>query len=396
MSDFGDAIRKRVSRASLTQRLSSFPVLSAGFPPGMGRRKTPIGDVMFKKVLQTMAAVMIFCLSPHASMAAEPVKVPTAWLGEQEAFPMWYAKEKGWDAEAGLDVQMHLFGSGSDILNALPSGQWVYAGMGAVPAMLGNLRYDTSIIALGNDESACNAVMVHPDSPIAKARGWNKDYPDVLGSPDTVKGKTFLVTTLSSAHYALSSWLDILGLTTSDIVIKNTNQARALELFEDKACDGVALWAPHMFVAADKGAVMAADMRAARKGNPVVLVADTAYAEKHPEVTAAFLGVYLRAVDRFKHTPAEELVAEYLRFYKTFVGQDYDEALALRDLQCHPLFTLEEQLALFDDADGPSQVQRWQSAIAVFFKAINRITAEESTKVEDGTYVTGKYLKLVK
>lgn len=351
---------------------------------------------MFKSVLQTIAAVMIFCFTAHVTMAAEPVKVPTAWLGEQEAFLMWYAKEKAWDAEAGLDVQMQLFNSGSDILNALPSGKWVYAGMGAVPAMLGNLRYNTSIIALGNDESGCNAVMVHPNSPIAKVKGWNKDYPNVLGSPETVRGKTFLVTTLSSAHYALSSWLEILGLTTGDIVIKNMDQVRALEAFEDNASDGVALWAPYMFAAADKGAVMAADVRAAQKGNPVVLIADTAYAEEHPDVTAAFLGVYLRAVDTFKNMPAEELVAEYQRFYKTFVGKDYDAALALKDLQYHPVFSLKEQLELFDATNGPSQVRQWQSTVAGFFRGINRITAEEFKKVEDGTYVTDKYLKLIK
>lgn len=351
---------------------------------------------MFKKVLQTIAAAMTLCLTLHLAMASEAVKVPTAWLGEHEAFLIWYAKEKGWDAEAGLDIQMQLFDSGPDILNALPSGEWVYAGMGAVPAMLGNLRYGTSIIALGNDESGCNAVMVHPDSPIAKIKGWNEKYPEVLGSPETVKGKTFLVTTLSSAHYALTSWLEILGLSNSDIVIKNMDQTQVLKAFEHNECDGVALWAPHMFVAADKGAVMAADVRTTGKGNPVVLVADTRYAEKHPDITASFLGVFLRAADAIKKTPAEGLVAEYQRFYKTFVGKDYEAALALRDLQYHPVFSLEEQLELFDDTDAPSQVQRWQSSVAAFFRDINRITPDEAQKVEDGKYATNTYLKLVK
>lgn len=351
---------------------------------------------MFKKVLQTIAAAMTLCLTMHLAIASEIVKVPTAWLGEHEAFLMWYAKEKGWDAEAGLDIQMQLFDSGPDILNALPSGKWVYAGMGAVPAMLGNLRYGTSIIALGNDESGCNAVMVCPDSPIAKAKGWNEKYPEVLGSPETVKGKTFWVTTLSSAHYALTSWLEILGLTNSDIVIKNMDQAQVLKAFESNECDGVALWAPHMFVAANKGAVMAADVRTAGKGNPVVLVADTRYAEKYPDITASFLGVFLRAVDAFKKTPAEDLVAEYQRFYKTFVGKDYDTALALKDLQYHPVFSLEDQLELFDDTGAPSQVQQWQSSVAAFFRDINRITSDEAKKVEDGKYATNTYLKLVK
>ena len=61
--------------------------------------------------------------------------------------------------------------------------------MGGVPAMMGNLRYGTSVIAIGNDESMTNSVLVRPDNPIAKVKGYNKDFPEVLGSPDTVKAR---------------------------------------------------------------------------------------------------------------------------------------------------------------------------------------------------------------
>lgn len=89
-----------------------------------------------------------------------------------------------------------------------------------------------------------NSVLVRPDSPIAKVKGYNKDFPEVLGSPDTVKGKTFLTTTVSSAHYGLSSWLKVLGLTDKDITIKNMDQAQALAAFDNGIGDGVALWLP--------------------------------------------------------------------------------------------------------------------------------------------------------
>lgn len=352
---------------------------------------------MLKKILcMALAALLTLSMTCRHAVSADLVKVPTAWLDEHESFLMWYAVEHGWDKEAGLDIKMQLFSSGADILNALPSGKWVFAGMGAVPAMLGNLRYGTSIIALGNDEARCNAVLVRADSPIAKVKGWNKDYPHVLGSPETVRGKTFLVTTVSSAHYALSAWLEVLGLTDSDIAIKNMDQAQALAAFENNIGDGVGLWAPHMFVAQDKGAVLAADMKMLGKGNPIVLVADTKYAAAHPDVTARFLGVFLRAVTMFKATPPEKLVGEYQRFHREFVGKDYDAALALKDLQYHPVQDLQEQLALFDDSKGQSQVQQWQADIAAYFSSIGRITAEEARKVADGKYATNAYLKLVK
>lgn len=234
----------------------------------------------FKKLISAFLAAA-FCVSLAGMAFAEKLtKVPTAWMDEHETFLIWYAKEKGWDKEAGLDIDIQYFGSGMDILNALPSGSWVFAGMGGVPAMMGNLRYGTSVIAIGNDESMTNSVLVRPDSPIAKVKGYNKDFPEVLGSPDTVKGKTFLTTTVSSAHYGLSSWLKVLGLTDKDITIKNMDQAQALAAFDNGIGDGVALWAPHMYAGQEKGWKIAGDLHMCKVGNPIVLIADTAYAER--------------------------------------------------------------------------------------------------------------------
>ena len=161
---------------------------------------------MKRLLMVLLIAVFSFSFTATGARAADLVKLPTAWMDEHETFLIWYAKEKGWDKAEGLDIDVQYFSSGMDILNALPSGSWVFAGMGGVPAMMGNLRYSTSVIAIGNDESMTNAVLVRADSPIAKVKGWNKDYPEVYGSPETIKGKTFLTTTVSSAHYALSSW----------------------------------------------------------------------------------------------------------------------------------------------------------------------------------------------
>lgn len=350
-----------------------------------------------RKKLITVVMAVAFCIGTAcAGMAANLVKVPSAWMDEHETFLIWYAKEKGWDKEVGLDIEIKYFDSGAAILNALPSGEWVYAGMGAVPAMLGNLRYDTIVIANGNDESMTNGVIVRKDSEIAKVKGWNKDFPDVLGSPESIRGKTFLVTTVSSAHYALSSWLEIFGLKDKDVVIKNMDQAQAVGAFENNIGDGVGLWAPHLFLAEKKGGLPAGDLKACKKGNPIVLIADPKYAEAHPDVTAKFLGVYLRAVNMLQNEPLESLVSEYRRFFLEWAGKDYDEELALKDLQKHPVYNLEQQLAMFDDSKGQSLAQMWQGEIAEFFSSVGRITAEEAKKVRDGKYATDKYLKMVK
>lgn len=350
----------------------------------------------FTKLFTAFIAILLcFSLSGLAS-AEKLTQIRTAWMDEHETFLIWYAKEKGWDKEAGLDIEILYFDSGMAILNSLPAGEWVFAGMGAVPAMMGNLRYDTYIIGNGNDESLTNSVLVRPDSPVMKTKGYNKDYPDVYGSPDTVRGKTFLCTTVSSAHFALSSWLKTLGLKDSDVTIKNMDQAQALAAFDNGIGDGVALWAPHMYTGEAKGWKIAANSRTCKEGQPIVLIAEKKYADANPEVVAKFLSVYLRSVNMLKNEPLESLVPEYQRFFLEWAGKNYSKELALQDLKTHPVYDLQEQLAMFDASKGESQAQHWQSQIAKFFAGVGRINQEELKKVESGSYATDKFLKLVK
>lgn len=349
-----------------------------------------------KTWLRSLCAAVLCVAVVGTAGAAELQKIPTAWMGAQETFPIWYAKQKGWDKEQGLDVELRYFNSGMDALNTLPAKTWVFAGMGAIPAMMGALRYDTYVIGNCNDESMVNAVMVRPDSPIMGVKGHNPLYPNVYGSPETVKGKTVLVTTVSSAHYALSSWLKALGLSDKDVVIKNMDHVSALAAYGYGIGDIVALWAPLTYVGEKQGWKVAGTPHETRQGLPLVLVADRAFADANPEVTAKFLTIYLRAVNMLKSEPMETLLPEYLRFYADWAGTDYSMDIAEMDLRSHPVYNLEEQLVMFDAAKGPSQAQQWQTELARVFAANGRISAEELKKIEDSAYVTDKFLKMVK
>ena len=75
-----------------------------------------------KKCL-SFVLMSLFCLGAALpAAAADLVKVPTAWLPGQEAFPIWYAKQQGWDKAAGIDLQIYAFDSGADALRAFPAG----------------------------------------------------------------------------------------------------------------------------------------------------------------------------------------------------------------------------------------------------------------------------------
>ncbi|MCE5243715.1 MAG: hypothetical protein LLF99_11005, partial [Desulfobacteraceae bacterium] len=189
-------------------------------------RKCGIATVMI------LCALMVFASFAPVQAAEKAVKFNTAWEPEHETFMIWYGKEKGWDKEVGLDFNMLYFDSGMGMLEALPAKQWTIGALGGTPAVVGAARYGTKVIAIGNDESAANVVLVRPDSPMLKVKGFNPKHPEVYGSPETIKGKTVITTTVSSAHFVLSTWLNVFGLKDSDIVIKNMDPFQCVAAFE--------------------------------------------------------------------------------------------------------------------------------------------------------------------
>ena len=65
---------------------------------------------------KTLFAVCALFGSLFQSSPSLSETLRTAWLGEHEAFLTWYAKEKGWDKEAGLDIIMLRFDSGKSLI----------------------------------------------------------------------------------------------------------------------------------------------------------------------------------------------------------------------------------------------------------------------------------------
>jgi ABC-type nitrate/sulfonate/bicarbonate transport system substrate-binding protein len=352
------------------------------------------------KVAGIILLALVFLFGGFSAASAQQkqklFELNTSWQPEHETFVVWYAKQKGWDKEEGLDIKMHSFDSGMAQWEALPAGQWVLGGLGGVPMVVGAIRYGAYLIAIGNDESVTNVVMVRPDSPIMKTKGWNKKYPALYGSPELIKGKTILVTTISSGHYAMSLWLRAFGLKDGDVVIKNMDQAQAVAAFESGVGDMVVLWAPHMFTGMGKGWKVAGDVKTAGAALPIVLMGDKKFCDKNPEIVAKFLRMYLRGINLIKKEGIK-LLPEYKRFYKEWAGMDMNDAMLKSDFEWHPVFKYDEQLKLFKKpAKGDSTVEAWQRSITESFTTLGRFKPEERDKALKTPYITDKFLKMVK
>ena len=72
------------------------------------RRSTLSGLFGFFALLLALTADL------SAAYQEPPFKLETGWLPEHETFLTWYAKQKGWDKQEGLDIVLNRFDSGKD------------------------------------------------------------------------------------------------------------------------------------------------------------------------------------------------------------------------------------------------------------------------------------------
>ncbi len=349
--------------------------------------------------LLIVAAMMCFgALTSTAVAGDKPYKLDVCAMPEHETFMFWWAHEQGWDKEEGLDFNIQFFQTGMDQMEALPAKQWVIGATGGVPILVGALRYNAYMIGIGNDESIVNGIQVRPDSPILKVKGWNKDYPNVYGSPETVKGKTVLVTPASSMHYSLSEYLKVFGLTEKDVTLQNMDPAQMLAAFDSGIGDIACIWTPWLYTGLMRGNKIISTPKDVGTTLPLVLVGEKQFCDENPELVVKFLRVYFRGINMLKSEigasgASEKLIKQYIRFFDEWAGQEWTADMAKMDLECHPIFDCDEQVAIFDESKGTSEAQKWEEGILNFFHKQGRFEDAEVQKIKSTKFVMGNFLK---
>jgi len=334
---------------------------------------------------------------PAAAAPAAPEKQISLKVSHQpefESFPTWQAVQEGLDKKAAMELKMVYFDSGMPQVEALPAKQWEIGATGGVPMLMAALRYNAYMIGMTHDDGFNNMVMVRPNSPILKTKGFNPKYPDVIGHPDDVKGKTVLTTTVSSGHYALSAWLKVLGLKDSDVKIQNLEQGQAVAAFDSGQGDIVSLWAPFSMTGLSKGWKMVSNGPQAGAVIPLVWITSKEFADSNPDQVARFLKMYMAQIDRQKKETVQQ-ATQYQKFLKDWCGIDMNADMVKMDIELHPMYDLKQQLEIFDSSKGPSKAQGYMQGIADFFTENGRFKPEESEKAMKSNFITDKFLKMI-
>lgn len=293
------------------------------------------------------------------------------------SIPFRVADEMGWWEEVGLSVTLSNFPAGAPQIAA--SRSWDVGYTGSVPAVLGALRFDLHTIALSDDQSATNALMV--SNTIADA---------VRADPSSLAGQTVFLTANSTVDLAARACLNSFGLSPNDVTIRSMGQAEIISAMASGAATLGGLWAPNTYTVEESAdSQMLCSGKDADVLVPGNMVVRADFGAENPELVARFLAVYLRA-QRWLASDRDAAIAMMAAHYEEG-GVRISESAMHQEFDLRPMFSLDEQLALMDRSSGPSAVDVGMTGIAEFIQGVGTIETVPAPE----TYIFDDYLRII-
>lgn len=323
-----------------------------------------------------VALLALATLGTASAQAQTPIKVsyqPAVYW----ALPFYVATEKNFWAEAGLTPEFSTFPAGAPQVAAAQAKSWDVGGIGSVPAVLGAARFGLITVGITNDESKANALMVRGDK-----------YEAFKANPGSIKGQKILLTTNSTGDYAVQSCLKKWGLAKADVQLVNLGQAQIISAITSNNGDLAGVWAPNTYTLEEKAGVKylcsGFDSGAMVPG---AIVARSDFAKENPQTVAKFLAVYLRAWTWIKANNAE--AREMMRKFYAQGGVEISDNGIAAEFALRPIFSLDEQVKIFDRSKGASDVDKWLTAIGEFMKGVGTVPEVPDTKAfVDGSFMS--------
>ncbi len=336
---------------------------------------------MSRRLFASLAAVAaLWAAAPAQAQAQAPTAIGISYQPALYwSVPFFIADQKGWWREVGLAPNFSTFPAGPPQVAAAAARTWDVGGTGSAPAVLGAARFNILTIGITNDESAANVVM---------ARGDQADA--IVRSPQSLRGQQILVTANTTGDYALSSCLQRWGVNRADVQVVNLAQAQIISAFSSGNGALAVLWAPNNYTLQERtGARTICSGRDVNASIPGTLIVRADYARENPDNVARFLAVYLRSIAWQRANP-RETVDLMKRFYQQG-GVTISDAAFQAEIDTRPTFTLDEQLRIMDRAAGPSQVDRWYTALGQYLQSVG--TVQQAPAVAD--FITDTYMRRV-
>lgn len=311
--------------------------------------------------------------APAPATTSEADEAPTELrlgvFNSRASFVSWYMMQNGLDVANGFKIVPTTTTAGGSVLNeAIGAGLLDATEMGAPAAVYTASTYNCVILGELSEGNGGLNLFTRADSDIAQTKGANPDFPEILGSAETLRGKDVIYGFGSMGQYGVTAYLNLFGLTTDDINAINMNFGPGFQAFQAGEGDVVALFTPLNYTALESGYVKMANIADMKLPvRDVLLVTPETY--KDPvkmDAVKAYLKLHYELADMFTADPTLQQ-AELVKYY-AFHGTPVSSA---------DLLTIEiNDMRLITTADaktGVDQVGQSVIDIAEFYKSIGTV-----------------------
>ena len=278
--------------------------------------------------------------STDSAQIDENHKLRVGVLSAMTALPVVDAVNNGADKENGIEIELISFSTGAPMNEAMAAGELdvSFIGSAAVFSLANN---DSKMICEICTDTVAIDLIVRAESDIAQVKGENPDYPDVLGSAETVKGKTILCPAGTLSQFEVTKYLDVFGLTMDDVTFVPMEYAQAYQAFKTGEGDILATRSPQTYTAVDdEGWVSAASMKNLKADATAQVVVSADAYENKKDALVTLVSLVAEGGDKLNNDVdyAASLMSDWFQQN----GQDIDLEVSRRQLEEKPFYGVED------------------------------------------------------
>lgn len=280
--------------------------------------------LLFLVLLVVSAAIVAACISP--SLPAEPVPSTPAMTTVKVAYmpiisngPLFIAKEEGYFARQGINVEFEKFQSAAAALPALVNSDIAVSG-GQVSPGLVNAIIQGAHVRIVADKGRASSDGCDSNGLVVRRELFESG---AVTKASDLKGRKIMAT--SDQSYGISRILDMGNLTPDDVEIVNMDFAAGVIALSNGAIDAGHLTEPYLTqVNNSRSAVMLIPVKEYSPDWPAPLYYGPALLDRDPELGRRFMIAYLQGVRQYNQGKTDrnlDILQNYTKLERDLLQQ---------------------------------------------------------------------------
>lgn len=273
--------------------------------------------------------------SEAPASTVNPIPLKVGMMPSAVGAPVQYALENGYFKEEGVNIETVIFPSGAPINEAIAAKELDLACSGA--ATIFSLATGECKLIADVEASGGMGIWVRPDSDIMKVKGKVPNHPEIYGSAETIKGKTFLASLGTASQFNVLRYIEQFGLTDADVEIVHMEFGAAAQAFNAGEADAIATFAPYSSQVEAEGAVKCTTFEDATESALYdMCFARNAVIETRRDDLVKFMRAFNRAVEAMDN---DSLRTEFSMKWFEKEGRKYSAETMAQEIKDRPYVT---------------------------------------------------------